>query len=188
MLRSKNPQQECSTNATWSPPSRKQFCEKWTKSESHLVTNGSKEEAEKSMLISPEEDLRELLSALRTTEFCGKLNPTNFDHSLDDDEWVRLPRRRGGRGSGEKKTKRVIIPTPKEMYDEPHSCDTTVSSAASGDSGKKRSRGAFEYPIVTKEDEAVSAARFRRRLPQFGRATSMPLPEKRTQEKRWKPV
>lgn len=188
MLRSKNPQQVCSSNATWSPPSRNQFCEKRTKSESHLVKNGSKEEAEKSVLISPEEDLRELLSALHTHEFCGKMNPTNFDHSLDDDEWVRLPSRRGGGGSGEeKKTKRVIIPTPKEMYDEPHSCDTTVSSAASGDSGKKRSRGAFEYPLVTKENEAVSVAHFRRRLPQFERATSMPLP-KRTQKKEWNSV
>lgn len=91
-------------------------------------------------------DVGDLLSVLHTEGFCGRLDPKSFDHSLKYDEWIRLPSGRKSQNS-----KRVIIPTPMELYDMDYSgsdgkaglisCDSTVSSGCSNDSSsRKRSR------------------------------------------------
>jgi hypothetical protein len=124
-------------------------------------------------------DMGDLLSSLHTQAFCGQLDPTSFDHSLKYDEWIRLP-------SGKKSdnSKRVIIPTPAEMYQTENctmmdgkprkvsggSCDTTVTSSDSHDSCRKRSR---QQISMAPKDNRPTSTEFSRRPGGFGSRTAL---------------
>ena len=84
-------------------------------------------------------NIEELLSSLRSTEFCGTMEGFKSDHTLKGKEWMRLP---SGRNKGEK-TRLRPIPTPLDMYNESMNSSTssniTIRSGNSAEWAKKRS-------------------------------------------------
>ena len=162
MMRRNSNHEISKSNASWgtadAPPRRSshgQNVQKRAKSESAVV-EGTQFGASENSLAS-DANLRSLLSTLHSPEFCGMLRPINFDHSLKGDEWIRLPK---GRNINEK-AKRYIIPTPVELYEgNPESfvsCDATISSETSFDSGKKRT---FQDVSSRDDDNALGDFKF----------------------------
>jgi hypothetical protein len=144
MLRRNSIHEPSKANATWGTEvvprrsSHSQKLQKRAKSENALLVEGGSRFGSSKNSLASDANLLSLLSSLQSPEFCGKLQPIDFDHSLKGDEWIRLPK---GRNLNEK-AKRYIIPTPMELYEaSPErfvSCDATVSSETSFDSRKKR--------------------------------------------------